>query len=173
MIKDDGARPQLKIAIELEEWGRIASELGPGTNWHEPDECGIMARFDGTDGDLDNAGFWPMDVSKAQLSAGLVRGYDHGPEGAPRRGEMAIVFSYDTYEQGKRYRGADIAAVNVASVLGWAAEAAALKEQVAQLEQRVAQLKDANEALRTRPIFRESESTITQTEETYIRLRRS
>lgn len=164
MINNYGDRPQLRIATELGEWGKIASELGPGTNWHEPDECGIMARFDGTDGDLDNAGFWPMDVSKAQMG-GHARGYDHSPAGAPRRGEMAIVFSVDTYEHGQRYRGPDLAAVNVASVLGWAAEAAALTEQVAQLEQRVAQLKAANEALRAVP------AQVIETEETYIRLR--
>lgn len=137
---------QIKIVRELGEWGKVASELGPGSNWHEPDELGLIARFDGTDGDLDNAGMWPMDVSRAAAPYSL--GYDRDEHGRPRRGEMAIVISYDAYEGGRRYRGPDAAAVNVASLLGWAAEAAALKEEVARLEQRVEQLKAANHALR-------------------------
>jgi hypothetical protein len=138
---------ELKIVHNLDDWGEVASKLGPGTNWHEPDNYGLMGRFDGTDGDLDNAGFWPMDVSRAEGSY-PDRGYDRDEHGAPRRGEMAIVISEDTWESGQQRRARDVAVVNVANLLGWAAEAAYLRKAKAELEQRIAQLEAANRALR-------------------------
>lgn len=137
----------MKIVRELDEWGVVARELGPGRNWHEPDNYGLCGRFDGTDGDLDNAGFWPMDVSRA--SAGVAHGYDFDQHGRPRKGEMAIVIALDTYEHGKRYRGPDVAAVNVANLLGWAAEAAQLRVRVAQLEAAAEVLRATIRAQRT------------------------
>jgi hypothetical protein len=157
----------VKIVHDLDEWGQVARELGPGSNWHEPDNYGLTGRFDGTDGDLDNAGFWPTDVSRAAVG-GYRLGYDHDEHGRPRRGEMAIVIAADTYEHGECYRGPDLAAVNVANLLGWAAEAASLRAKVAELEQQIAQLHEANAALRNagRTV------TVEETETQYIRLRR-
>lgn len=141
----------IEIVHDREEWRRVARELGPGSNWHEPDQLGLTARFDGSDGELDNAGFWPMDVSRAETEHGFL-GYARDEHGRPRRGEMAIVISHDTWEGGRRYRARDQAAVNVADLLGWAAEetedVALLSAEVARLEDRVAQLKVANQALR-------------------------
>lgn len=155
----------LKIVRDLAEWGKVAAELGPGSNWHEPDNYGLTGRFDGTDGDLDNAGFWPMDVSRAATGHSL--GYDRDQHDRPRSGEMAIIISYDTWENGRSYRGPDAAAVNVANLLGWAAEAAYLKAQVAELEQRVEQLSEANRVLRDALL----QGGGTTERETYIRLR--
>jgi hypothetical protein len=142
----------IKIVHDKATWAEVARQLGPGSNWHEPDQLGLTARFDGTDGDLDNAGHWPMDVSLAETDRGPL-GYDRDEHGRPRRGEMAIVISYDAWEHGKKYRGPDVAAVNVADLLGWAAqeedaEVAQLAAEVARLEARIEQLKDANDALR-------------------------
>lgn len=129
----------LEIVHYLDQWGRVAAKLGPGRDWHEPDNYGLTGRFDGTDGDLDNAGLWPMDVSRAETGYSL--GYDHSPEGAPRRGEMAIIISSDAWENGRRYRGRDRAAVNVADLLGWAAEAAYLQEKALRLEREARELR--------------------------------
>jgi hypothetical protein len=137
---------KIEIVHDLETWGRVARKLGPGTNWHEPDNYGLTARFDGTDGDLDNAGFWPQDVSRAEVG-GHPLGYDHDQHDRPRRGEMAVVISHDTYENGQRLRGPDAAAVNIATLLGWAAEAAALKARVAVLEIELRELQHANSLL--------------------------
>lgn len=157
----------INIVRELEEWGRVARKLGPGTNWHEPDQFELTARFDGTNGNLDNAGFWPKDVSRAE-TGGYCLGYALDKHGAPTRGEMAIVISAETVDtDGVTYRGRDLAAVNIANLLGWAAEAAQLREQVAKLERRRAQLEQANEALRARV----DASEVVETTETYIRLR--
>lgn len=122
----------MKIIHDRADLAAVAAELGPGSDWHEPDEYGLTGRFDGTDGDLDNAGFWPMDVSRA--STGHTLGYDRDGHGRPRRGEMAIIISHDTWEKGIRYRGPDVFAVNVADLLGWAVTAERLAVRVAQLE---------------------------------------
>jgi hypothetical protein len=131
---------KIEIVHELEDWGRVAAQLGPGTNWHEPDNYGLMGRFDGTDGDLDNAGFWPSEATGV--------GVNHGYGFSREYGEMAIIISADSYERGERYRGPDLAAVNVANLLGWAAEAAHLRAKVRRLENEMEALRASNEEMR-------------------------
>lgn len=135
----------MKLITERAELVALARELGVRPDWHEPDEQGITARFDGTDGDFDNAGHWPMIKG---------HGYDHNELGGPRRGEMAIILSREVQDRddhpgAEARRGPDIAAVNVATLFAWAsADVPALQRHIADLERRVAQLRTANAALR-------------------------
>jgi hypothetical protein len=136
----------MKRITEQHELVELARELGVRPDWHEPDEQGITARFDGTDGDFDNAGFWPMDVSRALVPGGHV-GYDPDRHGAPRRGEMAIVLYREVQDDrdepgADSRRGPDIAAVNIATLFAWASV------DVAALQARIEQLEAANAALR-------------------------
>lgn len=146
----------MKRIIERAELVALARELGVRPDWHEPDEQGLTARFDGTDGDFDNAGFWPMIKG---------HGYDRNELGGPRRGEMCIVLSREVQDENDApgtdaRRGPDIAAVNVATLFAWASEdyaatiadlsryAERLEKRVAELEQQVVALKAENKARR-------------------------
>lgn len=138
----------LRRITERHELVELARELGVRYDWHEPDEQGITARFDGTDGDFDNAGFWPMDVSRVAIPGGLL-GYDRDRHGAPRRGEMAIILSREVVDENTPWvsrRGRDIAAVNVATLFAWAsidhqARITELETQIKELRQAAGEIR--------------------------------
>lgn len=71
----------------------FARQHGLRTDWHEPDEQEVHARIDGTE--FDNAGYWPRQQGRAAHV------------------EMHVILSV---------AGHDIAAVNLATLLAWAAE---------------------------------------------------
>lgn len=83
----------------------LAEELGVNAEWHEPDNQDITARFAGTDGIFDNAGFWAGNT------------YGSGRE------EMYVVLHRlldEPDEHGNRRIGEPIAAVNLATLFAWA-----------------------------------------------------
>lgn len=139
----------MKLIHNRDELVQLARELGVRPDWHEPDEQGLTARFDGTDGDFDNAGFWPMIKG---------HGYDRNEMGGPRRGEMCIILAREVRDESDppgadARRGPDIAAVNVATLLAWASEddtraVAELSAYATLLEERVRLLEDTVVALR-------------------------
>lgn len=135
----------MKQITEQAELVTLARELGVRPDWHEPDEQGLTARFDGTDGDFDNAGFWPMIKG---------HGYDRNELGGPRRGEMCIILSREVQDENDppgadARRGPDIAAVNVATLFAWASvDIEGLRQRAAELEQQVVALKAENKARR-------------------------
>jgi hypothetical protein len=123
---------------------QLARELGVRPDWHEPGNEHLTARFDGTDGDFDNAGFWPMIKG---------HGYDLNELGGPRRGEMCIILSREVQDRADHphvaRRGPDIAAVNVATLFAWAsADVPALQRRIAELEAEAATLRAKNAELR-------------------------
>lgn len=72
----------------------LSRELGLGSYWHEPDEQDVDARVFGHH--LDNAGYWGLS-------------------------EFAYIGHQELHTV-IYYRGVPIAAVNLATLLGWAAE---------------------------------------------------
>lgn len=84
--------------IQQEDLAALAAELGVRSDWHEPDEQGVTAVVKGDD--LDNAGFWPQDEEE--------------DEGRPEwgYGELYVELRKDDVP---------VAAVNLATLLSWAA----------------------------------------------------
>lgn len=81
-----------------DELGELARELGVRADWHEPDEQEVTIEVYGTD-DFDNAGFWPA-------------GHGYGP--GNRKTEAHVILCKE---------GEPVAAVNLATLFSWAAEA--------------------------------------------------
>lgn len=90
----DAARIVRVNGSDRQSWRDAARALGPGTYWHEPDNHGVTAEVHGTL--LDNAGFWGT-TDTAMMP------YE----------ELHVVLSKD---------GEPRYAVNLADLLGWAAQ---------------------------------------------------
>lgn len=81
----------------------LAKSLGMREGWHEPDEQDVTAVVKGNN--FDNAGFWPED------NALIPRQADDTPC-KPIVEKHVII----------RHQGKPVAAVNLATLLGWASE---------------------------------------------------
>jgi hypothetical protein len=102
----------MQIIHTREQLRELARDLGVRSNWHEPDEQGLTARLDGMS--FDNAGFWP--TAEALRSGHLT----------VRSVEQHIVITRADPDDGcnecGQGEGTDVAAINLATLLSWAAE---------------------------------------------------
>ncbi len=97
-----------------EQLRNLAARLQVRADWHEPDERGLSARVEGLS--FDNAGFWP--TADALRSAVL----------SARSVEMHVIISQDHgvtdghgCDECGRGDTEDVAAINLATLLAWAA----------------------------------------------------
>lgn len=95
----------LRCLTERHELVALARELKMRPDWHEPDEQDVTTEVFGTS--FDNAGTWPTSEEAGRASVEqhviLYRTTEYGPNGEPTRREP-------------------VAAVNLATLFGWASE---------------------------------------------------
>jgi hypothetical protein len=127
----------MKLIHTRAELVQLARELRVRVDWHEPDEQGVTAKVFGEN--FDNAGFWP-----------LAEAYRHGDIKPDERSvEMYVVIYQDKSGGGyDRPEPVAVAAVNLATLLGWASSYPVEQIEMEAAEHRAAS-EPANPVLRT------------------------